>query len=379
MRQKRLSRSLNTLLRKIENLHGTPLNELSDLLKDLVVGAQMQGDHDGEQQINTYVQNILDRLPQRLNDRFLFDAYLIQSALRSWSQGQIRFSNMVIPTYSMDWGHESPIYIQSVENSDIHRFDIIRIRSNGQDDTPDLVDYPWLFHELGHYLISKNGRPILEQFLLKINNLISRLRIRGIADKGIAKTRADSITDEISARWIPNSINDPAWLRELVVDVIALWSLGPAYIEAFELEHTNVSDPFLIEQSHPPVELRTKVLVETAEKLGWKSEAQKLKVLMKQWRFKLPHSIRNRYISLSKIELIDAAINATTDFCTTAKIPRLDTPQLERILGLINENIVPEESIDIIFGAYLVYKKGETIYENWETKIYQSLVTEIRP
>jgi len=379
MRRKRLSRSSSHLLEKIENLHSTPLYQLSDLLKDLVVGAQMQGDPAGEQKINTYVQNILDRLPHRLDDRFLFDAYLIQSTLNSWSQGEIRLSNMVIPTYSIDWGHEPPILIQSVRNSQIHRFDIIRIRSNEQEGNPDLIDYPWLFHELGHLLISKHGQTILDRFLPKFNTLISRLKIRSIADTGSAKIKADMITEEISARWIPSSINDPAWLRELVVDVIALWSLGPAYIEAFESEHTNVSDPFLIEQGHPPVELRTRALVETANKLGWKNETQKLKASIKLWRDDLPQLIRNRYISLSQIGLINAAINVTTDFCTTAKIPRLDTPQMERIIGLINDNIVPEESVEIIFGAFLVYEKDETIYENWEANIYQTLVNEIKP
>lgn len=371
-------RNSNRLLERIENLKNTPLTELSFLMRDLVVGAQMQGNNDGEHKIATFTQNILDRLPKHFGDRFSFDSYLIHSTLDSWSQGPVQLSNMVIPTYSDDWGHETPIFIPSLRQGQYHRIDLIRIPSEGPDDFPSLIDYPWLFHELAHYLISKYGEPILDHYLPDFNKVISRLKARAIADKGIAKANSNSIIEEISAKWIPiKTISEPTWLREIVVDVIALWTLGPAYLEAYEFEHADVPDPYLLEQSHPPVELRTRAMINAAKKLGWKMEVQKLEALTDQW--KIPQSIRNKYLSLNQIDLIDGAINAAVDYCATLKIPKITPSDIDRIQGMIEDDFIPEESADIIIGAYLVYRKGETVYETWESKVYKILVGEIKP
>lgn len=379
MRRPRNSKNPNRLLEKIEKLKNTPLNELALLMQDLMLGAQMEENHESEDKINSFVQNIFDRLPKDFGDRFLFDAYILQSTLNSWSKGLLQLSNMVIPTYSDKWGHEEPIFITSLKTGQIHRFDLIRIPSDEPDEIPSLIDYPWLFHELGHYLISKHGKPILELFRLEFIKLITKLKARAIADQGIAKTKANHLIEEISAKWLPvKTISEPTWLREIVVDVIALWTLGPAYLEEYEFEHKNFHDPFLLEQSHPPVELRTRALVITAEKLGWEIEAQKLNAMAIQWKLKLPQTIHNRYSSLSQIDLINATINASLDFCITCKIPKITTADINRIGDMIENDLIPEESADIIIGAFLINRKGETAYENWESKVYKTVLGEIK-
>lgn len=378
MRRRRDSHNSNQLLEKIENLKGTPLRELSFILSDLLIGAEMHGE-DGKYQISEFVRDIIERLPKSFGDRFLFDSFLIQSTLSSWSSGSYNLSNLVIPTYSTDWGYEVPIFIQVLKSDQLHRLDLIRVPSVDSKDLPSLLDYPWLFHELGHYLISRFGNVVLNFFVPNFKKFIAKLKMRAIADTGVAKTLATNVTDEISSRWLPQkTISEPNWLREIIVDVIALWALGPAYLEAYEYEHQNVPDPFLLEQDHPPVELRTRALIIAGNKLDWDDYLKNLEGFVKLWNPQIPEPIRNKYISLSHNELIHIAISAALEFCSALKIPRFTYSTLEMIGTLIKNNDIPDNSVEVIVGAYSVYQNNQALYDEWETRIIESLIAEIK-
>jgi hypothetical protein len=61
------------------------------------------------------------------------------------------------------------------------------------------------------------------------------------------------------------------------MDVIALWTAGPAYLATFQdtLEDEELN-PYQVGQSHPPYEVRANALIDASKRLGWEDAAQGL-------------------------------------------------------------------------------------------------------
>jgi len=360
---------------KLKNLLRSPMVELATLLSDYLLTVQYGSSEDDLRKTVKYINMILTRLPDLYDSRFYFDSYLIKSISESWSRGSLRISNMIVPAYRQNWGHETiPIPIMD-QPTKYHILDLIYIPCDEREDIPSLLDYPWLIHEMGHHLLSKQGKELIDRFTSYYKKVLSSLRLRSIADRGIAKTRANAVIDEVAEYWCP-STNSKSWVQEIAIDAISIWSCGPAYLSAFQFEHSETPDPFLIEQAHPPVELRTVALIQAARKLEWVQFISSLENMQRQWQFQLPPENRNRYIAFKNVEMYKGLIDATMNYCEQTGLPRFYKADFERIQEQMNGNRIPKEYIDLIVSAWIINKnQTENVYSEWEKKTYTALAT----
>jgi hypothetical protein len=357
---------------QLEKFLDSPLRALALALSDCL-DAVSGGNADEEAKEVTvdYVSKVLERLPSEMDDRFYFDGYMIQSIVDSWSQGRLKCSRMIVPTYRERWGHEA-MWVPTPSGS-LHRLDLIHIPREHNHEMPSLLEYPWLCHELGHYLLSRHGQRLAELFAPYLQELVSDLQIRSIADKGIARMRADKAIRDIEEYW-------KIWTKEIAIDAIALWSCGPSYLEAFRDAHESVSNPFLIEETHPPVELRTTALVQAAYQLGWHEYVKALEEILDQWeRLRIRGAPQNKYSYLRRRELINGCLESAFEYCRYMEFSRLGPGDLSRIRGTLKRGDDLSNGVDLIAAAWLVFREqGEEIYEKWEAQTVRLLINEIR-
>ncbi len=345
---------------QIEKLLESPLDNLALRLKFLT-------DIKDEQNVE-YVSKVLERLPEELDNHFYFDAWMIQSILTSWSNDLTPNSGMIIPTHHVEWGYEQIPIPAGPTVSFLH------IPSEGGEEIPSLLNYPWLCHELGHYLLKQHGHydKLFNGFLPHLERFISRLKKMSISDRGLAKTQSQAVIKEIDTQW-----KSSGWVQELAIDVIALWSCGPAYLAAFEDAHEDIENPFVIELTHPPVELRTYALLHAARKLGWDKHLEKLEQIRQDWYRKIPALIRNKYESLRNPELVTQCVAAALIYCESIRIPRLKPEDPDKIrLNLQQENDW-SNGIELIVAAWLSYQENEECYQDWEEQTFNKLIDEI--
>ena len=357
--------------KRIEKLLNSPLSTLAVELKYLV---KLKHLTDVEyEQIIKYVSKLLERLPEEFDPRFYFDAWMIRSIVESWSDNLIPNSGMIIPTHYGEWGYERiPIPTSSTVNSSF-AMSFIYIPSEVSE-IPPLLDYPWLCHELGHHLLSlpKHKQMLFDKFQPHLEELISKLKIMSISDRGLAKIRSQATIDEINTKW-----RNSKWVEELAIDVITLWACGPAYLAAFEDEHEKIDNPFIIESNHPPVELRTYAILHAARKLGWDKHLGKLEQIREGWYKEIPASLGNKYRSLRNTELVTQCVAAALTYCKSVRIPRFKLEDLNKIrLNLELQNDF-SNGIELIAAAWLVYYENEEYYDDWEKQTFNKLTDEI--
>lgn len=364
-RQRRSKNKYTRVQERIKNLLDSPLYDLAVKLKWLT-------DFEHEQ-IMEYVSKLLERLPEELDRHFYFDAWMIQSIVQSWSDDLSWKPRMIIPTHYDAWGYERiPIPTGTTVNSSLAvSFIHIPFEAN---ELPSLLDYPWLCHELGHHLFSlrKHRQMLFDKFHPHLEGLISKLKRMSLSDRGLARTQSQDVINEIEAKW-----KSSEWVEELAIDVITLWVCGPAYLAAFRYEHKDTGNPFVIEQIHPPVELRTYALLHAARELGWDKYLEKLEHIRQNWFKKIPASVRNRYESLRNLELVTQCVAAALIFCDSARIPCLKLDDLNKLrMNLQGENDFAN-GVELIVAAWLVYHENEERYDDWENHTFNKLTDEI--
>ena len=329
-----LQASITLTEERIKALDGTPLKQIGALLVDAIDTSSIEQNPDSIEPVLDYVISVLNRLPKPTR-RFYFDAYLIESISDAWSQGTIKCSRMIIPSYQNDWAYENvPLpYIgkksELTNSTKLQTIDFIYIRNKYRDERPNLLDYPWLFHELGHYLIARHGKPLFDSLIPIIEELINTLHLRALADRDVARIRAKDTIDEIRKMWSPIS-QFSRWTHEIAIDTIGLWSCGPAYLSSFYADHKDV-DPFVITKDHPPVAIRTYALIESAQKLGWGEYTKHLNLALEDWESKIPDPEHNRYKALRDKGLIDRYLNKICEYYASFGIPLLVSNDIERI------------------------------------------------
>ena len=232
-------------------------------------------------ELGTYVSHIVTRLPKSFGERFFFDAAVIRCIAEDWSPS-LTASPMIIPAYGLAWGHFS-LQMPSRDRRDAHLIDVICFRGDDRLEDVDLLDYPWVAHELGHYVLFRDDSPFAEAFLPALQNRLRSLELMAIADRGSARVKADKIIEELRAFWTP-SPDHKNWAHELAVDMIALWTCGPAYLASFEdVVGRPQTNPYEITQDHPPYEVRVRALVDASHCLGFGNHTQGLTAILKAW------------------------------------------------------------------------------------------------
>ena len=353
---------------RIEKLLDSPLHELAVKLKWLT-------DFKHEQIIES-VSKLLERVPEEYNCHFYFNAWMIQSIVQNWSDSPRLHSRMIIPTHYYEWGYERIPILTNSTVAPSFAVSFIHIPSEVSKEIPSLLDYSWLCHELGHHFLTLHGHydKLFNEFLPHLDRCVSELKRMSISDRELAKTRSQAVINEIDTKW-----RDSKWVEELAIDVIALWACGPAYLAAFEDAHEDIENPFVIELTHPPVELRTYALLHAAQKLGWDKHLEKLEQIRQGWYKKIPAPVRNKYESLRKPELVNQCVAAALTYCKSIRIPRLKPEDPDKIrLNLQQENDW-SNGIELIVAAWLSYQENEKCYQDWEEQTFNKLIDEISP
>lgn len=135
-RRSNAEREFQNLSRRIELAFvDSPLANVGQRLLDILDGisAAVREDVADSDQLKAtvnYVRRCFEPLPHSFGGRFAIDAALIQALSEEWSEGPVKLSSMVVPSYSTVWGHLS-VEIP-VEKHNFHVIDIILFR--GEDD-----------------------------------------------------------------------------------------------------------------------------------------------------------------------------------------------------------------------------------------------------
>jgi hypothetical protein len=319
----------------------------------------------------------MELLPQSFGERFYFDALMIKALAEHWRQGAAQLSEMIVPRPSQTWGHRRVPLSEDKEYA--HVIDVILFPGEDNLDDINLLEYPLLCHEIGHNVFFLCDETFVRRFNIELDWARNALRLRAIADRGSAISKAEKIIEEINRFWIPTP-NHHNWAHELAIDMIALWTCGPSYLSAFQDElHDSDINPYQIDQNHPPYEVRASALVSVSGQLGWSAYTNSLTQLIQDWRKSRWKSQRtNRYIALVNPELVKACVTSALETSKELALPRCTPEQINSVRDILRRADIPDFGVDLLLAAWLVeHERGEQAYEQWEQKTIRMLVDSI--
>ncbi len=314
----------------------------------------------------SYVSELSDRLPQTFGQRFFFDTAMVRAIASDWD-GSLTLSDMVIPCYGREWGH-ARLQMPSEDQEHVHLIDLIVLPGEDRLDDVDLLSYPLIAHELGHYLLLRDDSSFRNAFASSLTKRVRSLRLASVADQGAARTKAQAVVRELQKLWTP-SADHKNWAHELAIDLMALWTCGPAYLACFqdELEEADIN-PFQVSQDHPPYALRVDALVKCGRELGFEDDCSALEGVGANWdRLPREEGERNLFLVLADRELIADCTRAALASCRALKI-RQCTPSTVQAARRSLEGD-PEESlgVNLLLHARLVLRqKGRPAFDTWE-------------
>jgi len=328
-----------------------------------------------------YVETILPILPQPQCDsnRFLFDAYMI-AAFREMLDGiSVGLSRMILPTCGEEWSHRV-VYLPSFGGAKIPRVDLISFKGEPQLYDVVLLDYPWLYHELGHILLYEYRESFIPPFTQVLDKVAKGLKARSLGDSPVNKRRAEATIKKLESFW---GVDDGpwSWAIEIGSDVVALWTCGPAFLTAFDKELDNRElNPYVISQQHPPYEIRSIGLMRAGSRLGWSRYTASLEDRVKLWKASPFRKDRtNEYVSYANNEILDGAISSTLDMCTDLKIPVCDQNKVKAIRNLVQDKATFDFGAELVIAAWLVNQElGQDKYYSWEREIVETLSNNVR-
>ncbi|MHA1495199.1 MAG: hypothetical protein ACTSRQ_14415 [Candidatus Thorarchaeota archaeon] len=144
-----------------------------------------------------------------------------------------------------------------------------------------LLHLPDLFHEIGHEVLHASGRELklgeirkgIDDAALLVTSHFQEVINRKKRETGPRRTI--ELIRLMHARWMEY------WMLEFFCDLFALYTLGPAY--AWSHLHLTAKSteeihnfPDILDQRHPSDESRMKLLLIGLEKIGFKTESDKI-------------------------------------------------------------------------------------------------------
>ena len=164
------------------------------------------------------------------------------------------------------------------------------------------------------------------------------------------------------------------------MDIIALWTCGPAYLAAFQdvLDEENL-DPYQIDQSHPPYEVRADALLAACDGLGWASYTSGIRNRMDAWRGS-DHSRKrtNSYLASTSEELTRACVDSSMKVCGALGLPCCTQERIASLDARLKNGHEPDFGTQLILSAWLQWNRlGESAYEEWETDVKASLCDQV--
>jgi hypothetical protein len=319
----------------------------------------------------------VDRLPQSFSERFQFDAALIKGIATDWGE-DLALSSMIMPHHHSPWGHVR-LPMPSENLNDAHVVDVIHMPGPDDLGEVDLLAYPWIIHEMGHYLLLRYSSNFVPVFKVELEGIVSNLRLASIADRGSASTKAHRILEQLARLWNP-SHGQRNWAHELAIDLISVWTCGPAYLACFQdaVEKQSMN-PYEVTETHPPFAVRADALITAAKRLGLQKYTGNLQRLTDEWRRpKWMNRRDSRFLSLARPELIKSCSNVALSFCESLNLARCTPEKLENLPQSLATYNSDDIGLDLLLFAWFIFeKKGGNEYSEWESKIVRELAQRV--
>jgi hypothetical protein len=381
-RQNPLSEALD---RVKQRLGQSPFAFISQKIEEVVFALQQdlqQGfvSQDAESKLSGSIDGMLDLLPQSFGEKFWFDVGMISTLVEEWSQGSTRLSGTIFPKPHEDWGHTS-ISLPAYGDRATYVIDLILIPGHNRLADVDLLVYPFLNHELGHNALFKYDTVFPQSFWPVLEQYTHRLRRQSLADRGAARSLARDTTERIHQLWSPTA-NHYNWAHELAMDVIALWTTGPAYLATFQdtLEDEALN-PYQVGQSHPPYEVRANALIDASHRLDWEGAAQGLRKQVTHWgRSPWRKERNNRYVAYASPDLVQGCVTSVIATCETLSLPRCSTETLDGIQKKLDQGECPDLGSEVLIAAWLQYQQmDKDSFDAWESSVVKELTQAVIP
>lgn len=365
---------LRSIRAAIDSLSRTPLSPIAESLKctfePFLEGNSSKTVIESSFDLASAIQNLLSQLPASYGPRFDFDAAFVFAIAADWNPN-LPLPAMSVPKHKGEWGFsELPL-----PTNDRERIPIVRVfHFPGQDSIADidLLAYPWLAHEVAHCLLFLHSTLFPSEFKPRLDGVLRTLSLKGIADRGLARTLARAGLDEMKQYWTP-TLDQGNWAHEIAMDIIALWSCGPAYLGAFldEVEREDI-DLFQISTVHPPYCVRILAILCACSLLKLDVHAGALQNLSTSLSTHYP----NKLAQLAPEELIAAAVDAGFGVCKTLEI-RDWRYFCQGGPGSPSPNTY-ELGVTLLLEAWRVRNQvDEESYANWEREVIATIAADI--
>jgi hypothetical protein len=381
-REREQSHGFDIAMQKASRLLGSPLNQIGKKLCDFLNDANRafkarELDETSFSKLVSHVADTVDRLPQSFSERFQFDAALIKGIATDWGE-DLALSSMIMPHHHSPWGHVR-LPMPSENLNDAHVVDVIHMPGPDDLGEVDLLAYPWIIHEMGHYLLLRYSSNFVPVFKVELEGIVSNLRLASIADRGSASTKAHRILEQLARLWNP-SHGQRNWAHELAIDLISVWTCGPAYLACFQdaVEKQSMN-PYEVTETHPPFAVRADALITAAKRLGLQKYTGNLQRLTDEWRRpKWMNRRDSRFLSLARPELIKSCSNVALSFCESLNLARCTPEKLENLPQSLATYNSDDIGLDLLLFAWFIFeKKGGNEYSEWESKIVRELAQRV--
>ena len=326
-------------------------------------------------------KTVMNRIPTRddITDRFWFDISMIGAIRAEWSRRNKLLPESILPRVGAEWQH-SLLWLPSFEPARIPRIDVVDFPGQNRCDDVHLLDYPWLIHELGHSLMYLHDDGFTNELELQLDK--RRRASAQISQGTTARVRqhAQAVRQNQDQKWRPSN-DHRDWSHEIAIDVVALWSAGPAFLAAYD-DVLEDKEPFVVNEIHPPYHLRTMALLEAARRLGLRPHLSALTQRLDEWNTsREENEPDNSYEDLFDEELLHGVVSAALNYCVRLDLPRCDQNTIEEAETLITCEEPLPFGRKAMLAAWIMYERCSgrpDEYHTWELSMVGKMVREVR-
>jgi hypothetical protein len=356
----------------------SPLLSFAPLIEETITSVAGTTDPTGKRGMESLVRLVdyYERLfANGFGPRFHLDAWLSHDICAQWSTPARNLPPQIVPIYGNRWAYS---LLPSPWDA-IKPISIYTVCFPGRPEISDLnlLDYPWLFHELGHHLLSRAGAGFATSFSRHVGGFVRTVRRKAVADSPNLRPRSSDTAAKVRQLWTPRS-NTCDWAHELAADTIAVWTCGPAFLAAMRhvVEHENIR-PQEISESHPPYELRLRMLLDLAENLEWGSHCSELKATLNQWQTGNETFEANEYFAVAESSLAEECCSQIIRACRAWDLPQCTPDSIREIRRKAEAGEDLDSAIGLVLAAWCIHQATPSASQSWESEALARLAKQL--